>query len=219
MTTDREADANRLAAQSLAQDDPTGWFERLYAEASTGSAVVPWDRGGPNPLLVDWAAERQVVGSCRRALVVGCGPGYDAEYFSTLGFETTAFDISPTAIELVQERFPDSAVEYRSADLLDPPAEWDANFDLVVESFTVQSMPVSVRGTAIEQLRRLVAVGGELLVVAGIRGEGEEVDGPPWPLTETEIRSFARDGLQVQTLEQVEARWRAVFVRGDNTSS
>ena len=39
--SDREADANRLSAQSLAEGDPTGWFEPLYAEAARGAAIVP----------------------------------------------------------------------------------------------------------------------------------------------------------------------------------
>ena len=49
---DPDEHSRRLAAESLADDDPTGWFERLYAQASDGEAVVPWDRGVPNRLLV-----------------------------------------------------------------------------------------------------------------------------------------------------------------------
>ena len=30
--------------------DPTGWFERLYEAAARGERIVPWDRGGPNPV-------------------------------------------------------------------------------------------------------------------------------------------------------------------------
>ncbi|MFG6198790.1 hypothetical protein [Nonomuraea sp. JJY05] len=40
---DPDADATRLAAESLAHGDPTGWFERLYAESASGDAIVPWD--------------------------------------------------------------------------------------------------------------------------------------------------------------------------------
>src|SRR2546423_15065355 len=39
--TDPDEHLYRLAAESLAAGDPTGWFQRLYADA--GSAV-PWDR-------------------------------------------------------------------------------------------------------------------------------------------------------------------------------
>src|SRR5207248_10448619 len=43
-----DADARRFAHESLAVDDPTGWFERLYMAAADGTAVVPWDRGMAN---------------------------------------------------------------------------------------------------------------------------------------------------------------------------
>jgi SAM-dependent methyltransferase len=213
--TDPDADALRLSTD--AQDDPTGWFERLYAEAATGDAIVPWDRDEPNPLLVDWL-ERHQRDSGARAMVVGCGLGRDAEHVASLGFHTTAFDISPTAVHTARERFPESVVDYVVADLLDPPAEWVGGFDLVVESITVQSMPLSVRADAIRNVARLVAPGGELLVISGIRGEGVRVDGPPWPLARSEVESFATNGLRTIAIEQVtrpEAptakRWRAVF--------
>jgi SAM-dependent methyltransferase len=216
VTKDRDADASRLAAEAV--DDPTGWFERLYAEAATGDAVVPWDRDEPNALLVSWLDGR--AGAGRRAMVVGCGFGRDAEHVASLGFRTTAFDISPTAVRLTRERFPDSAVDYAVADLLAPPPEWTGAFDLVVESITVQSMPLSVRADAIRHTGQLVAPGGELLVLSGIREEGARVDGPPWPLTRTEVESFAAGGLRAVSVEQVprpdapNARlWRAVFQR------
>ena len=33
-------------------DDPTGWFEPLYAAAARGEREVPWDRDEPRDLLV-----------------------------------------------------------------------------------------------------------------------------------------------------------------------
>jgi SAM-dependent methyltransferase len=216
VSKDPDADAFRLA--TTAQDDPTGWFERLYAEAATGDAIVPWDRDEPNPLMADWLERHRPEGA--RAMVVGSGLGRDAEHVASLGFHTTAFDVSPTAIRGARERFPDSVVEYVVADLLDPPAGWTGAFDLVVESITVQSMPLSVRADAIRHVARMVAPGGELLVISGIREEGEQVDGPPWPLTRTELESFAIDGLRATHLEQAvrpdapdAKRWRALFRR------
>lgn len=218
MADDRDVDASRLAAESLAQHDPTGWFERLYAEAAAGVAIVPWDRAEPNPLLVDWLDRRGVERERLRAIVVGCGYGRDAEHVAALGFSTTAFDVAETAVRGARDRFPESKVEYVVADLLAPPAAWSGAFDLVVESITVQSMPLSVRAEAIRHVGRLVARGGDLLVISGIREEGEHVDGPPWPLTRTEVESFAVDGLQATCVEQVPRpegsyRWRAVFRR------
>jgi SAM-dependent methyltransferase len=206
----------RLADESIAAGDPTGWFDRLYAEAERGDAVVPWDRGVPHPVLVGWAEDRQVHGRGRPALVVGCGPGTDAEYVAGLGFDTVAFDVSATAISAARQRFPGSPVRYTVADLLDPPAEWSGAFALVVESLTVQSMPVPVHQQAIVHVGRFVAPGGTLLVHAAA-DDGRPPQAPPWPLTRAEVESFAAEGLVPVRIEQVEYqgvyRWRAEFRR------
>ncbi len=200
--------ARRIAAASV---DPTGWFEELYTDAADGTVEVPWDRGTPHPLISSW---RQLDGHGRIALVVGCGLGEDSEYVASRGFTTTAFDISPTAIRTVQERFPDSEVRYLAADLLHPPAGWRHAFDLVVESLTVQSLPRSLREVAISAVGGFVAPGGTLLVVSGALGPDDDPDdGPPWRLTRAELESFARDGLETVRIEEPDARWRAEFRR------
>jgi protein-L-isoaspartate O-methyltransferase len=218
---DPEEQARRLAAESLAVEDATGWFERLYAAADEGEAVVPWDRGAPHPLLVEWAAARGLEGGGRRAVVVGSGPGQDAEYVAGLGFATVAFDIAATAVRSARARFPQSDVEYVTADLLDPPAEWRHAFDLVVESITVQSLPDALRPRAIAAVADMVARGGTLIVISGARdAEDGPVDGPPWPLTRAEVDSFGSTDLQPVRIEDLRdaanptvRRWRAEFRR------
>ncbi|SDU72451.1 class I SAM-dependent methyltransferase [Jiangella alkaliphila] len=210
-TEDPDEAARRLAAVSLAADDPTGWFERLYAAAAEGAAVVPWDRGAPHPLLVDWADGRELGG---KALVAGFGPGFDAEFLAARGMATTAFDISPSAVAAVEARFPGSAVDYRTADLLDPPPQWRHAFDLVVEVMTVQSMPPPFHPPATASVAGFVAPGGTLLVIAVVADTAPE-DGPPWPLTRAEIQAFAQDGLNPVAVERLEQRWwRAEFRHG-----
>jgi SAM-dependent methyltransferase len=208
---DPDEHARRLAAHSIAADNPTGWFERLYTEAEQGTAVVPWDRAAPMQLLVEWA--QGLDGTGRRALVVGCGLGMDAEFVAGLGFDTVAFDISETAVRTARARFPDSTVHYVAANLLDPPADWRAAFDLVVESLTVQSMPASLREAATVHVGRMVAPGGTLLVIANAYDENNRYEGPPWPLTRQQVEAFAADGLRLDKLEQPNGRWRAELSR------
>ena len=197
--------------------DPTAFFEPIYVAAAAGASAVPWDRGGPHPLIEEWA--RDVSGAGRSALVVGAGLGADAELLAERGFDVVAFDVSPTAVATTRERFPGSAVEYRVADLLDPPPEWSHAFDLVVESLTVQSMPVEFHLPAIANVAAMVAPGGLLLVVATARDEADgPVDGPPWPLLRREVQAFATGGLQAGRIEAIRApetppRWRAEFHR------
>jgi SAM-dependent methyltransferase len=208
---DRDEQARRLAAESLAAGDPTGWFERLYA-AGTG---VPWDRGAPHPLIADWVRRRAPDGRGRRAVVVGAGLGEDAELVAARGFDTIAFDVSPSAVRTAHERHPGTAVTYVVADLLAPPADWARAFDLVLESLTVQSLPDDVRPDAMARVSDLVAPGGTLLVVATARdAAGGPVQGPPWPLTGEEIGAFAAGDLRPVVVEQIDGRWRAELRRG-----
>jgi hypothetical protein len=214
---DPDAEARRLAHES---DDPSGWFEQLYVAADAGETEVPWNRDEPNPRLVSWAEERELEGGGRPALVVGSGLGSDAEFLARLGFHTTAFDIAPTAIRLSQERFPDSAVHYLVADLLDPPHEWRGAFDFVLESITVQALPPAFHAETTARVTEFVAPGGLLLVLSAASDDGEEPDGPPWPLTRAEIEAFGTGDLERVRIEELRdpndsfpRRWRAEFRR------
>jgi SAM-dependent methyltransferase len=201
-------------------DDPTGWFERLYVRAEAGEAIVPWAREEPNRLLVEWTRTRGLAGEGRRALVVGTGLGDDAEHVASLGFDTVAFDIAPTAIAVARRRFPVTPVHYLVADLLDPPAAWRHAFHFVLESITVQALPPSLHPSAIAAIADVVAPGGTLLVLSAAREEDEHVDGPPWPLTREEIDAFAAHGLSPVCIEDLRGasdpdvrRWRAEYER------
>jgi len=115
---DWEEEEDRVASKYLAAGDPTGWFEELYAAGKSGRITMPFDRKQPHPLLVEWAEQHRLKGAGKNAIVVGCGLGADAEYIASRAFQTTAFDISESAIQLARERHPQSRVDYLAADLL-----------------------------------------------------------------------------------------------------
>ena len=102
----------RIAAESIAQGDPTGWFDRFYRQAGGDWDQVPWADRRPNPYLVAWLRTFTAAPIRKRCLVVGCGLGDDAEALASAGFDVTAFDISPTAIDAARQRFPRSGVDY-----------------------------------------------------------------------------------------------------------
>lgn len=209
--------ADRLAARALAEGDPTAWFERLYSAAAAGETSMPWE-GGPRPQLVDWLST-QDGGAGRRAVVVGAGLGDNAELLAAADYDTLAFDIAPTAIAEARRRFPLSTVDYQVGDLLDLPPEWLGAFELVVEIYTVQALPEALRATAIDQVTRLVAPGGTLLVVQAAREDEPAPEGPPWPLTRADIDAFAVNGLMVVRHERLTddgvPRWRVELRRAD----
>lgn len=210
--------ARALARESIGEGDAVGWFERLYSEAAKGEAVVPWADLAANPHVVEWL-DREAP-RARRVLDVGAGLGDTAEDLSRRGFDVVAFDVSKTAIAEARRRFPHTRVDYRVADLLSPPADFEAAFDLVVECYTLQVLPAHVRAAAVASLRRTVAPGGTLLVVARGR-EPEEPEGQmPWPLTRAEVEGIAGGDLRLVSFEDFlddedppVRRLRAVFRR------
>ncbi|WP_265442726.1 class I SAM-dependent methyltransferase [Flexivirga meconopsidis] len=218
---DQDEATLRLAHDAVAAGNPTGWFEPLYDAAGRGEAVVPWDRGGPHPMLLDWAQEQRggaPDGTGKSAIVPGVGPGADSELLASYGYATTGFDVSPTAVRTVRAAHPQSPVDYRDADLFELPSEWVGAFDLVAEVMTVQSMPHGdVRARATAAVRSLVAPGGTLLVIGSTLPEGIPLEeGPPWRLTPEEIAAFAADDVVLQRVVHSQdsgVRYRAEFVR------
>jgi SAM-dependent methyltransferase len=195
--------AREIARESFARGDALGWFERLYAEASGDVSHIPWADLDGHPLLVEWLKAEAIAGAGRRALVVGCGLGEDAEVLSRAGFDVTGFDVAPTAIAWCRKRFPRSRVRYETADLFAAPRDWRGAFDFVFEGYTLQALPLDKRADAFACIASFVAPGGELLVVTRARDANEELSQLPWPLSHAELRAFETAGLREQSFEDL----------------
>ena len=220
MTRDWDDLADELGTRAVAEGEPTRWYDELWSAASRGEVPMPWDRTQPHDELAAYVAGRD--GAGRRAVVVGMGYGADAEHLASLGWTTTAFDISPAAVAATRERYPDSAVDYRVADLLGLPPELVGAFDLVVEIYTIQALHGSVRAGAVAGVRSLVAPGGTLFVVQIVREDDEAVAAePPWLLDRAEMQALEGDGLVAESLDrrpnpaqpELRDRWRMVLTR------
>jgi SAM-dependent methyltransferase len=95
--------------------DATHWNER-YAKEQT-----PWDTGHPSTELQRVIAEERIQPG--RVIELGCGTGTNAVWLATHGFEVTAVDISPLAIDRARQRTAAAGVSVRFlvADVLNPP--------------------------------------------------------------------------------------------------
>jgi len=187
--------ATRDLAKAYAnRGDPDGWFEEFYARAGGDIQKVYWADLKPNPLLLGWLETHEYPQGAR-AITIGCGLGDDAEVLARQGFRVTAFDISPSAIDMCRQRYPESSVDYRVADLFDCPTEWRRSFDLVYECNTIQILTGPSRVRCLEAIAELVAPCGEVLVSCRSRRAGEELDAFPLALERDEIDGFRRAGL------------------------
>ena len=194
--------ARKLAREFIERGDALGWFEALYSQAAGDATIIPWADLKVNPNLEGWLRREKIQGKGKKALKVGCGLGDDAERLAVLGFEVTAFDISPTAIKWCQKRFPGTRVKYLVQDLLRVSPEWDGAFDFVLESYTLQVLTGELRKPAIESISRFVAPGGLLLVIARGREPEDPPGDMPWPLVRDELRHFEKEGLKEVSFEE-----------------
>jgi len=174
-------------------DDRLAWFNTVYVQASGDPAAVPWADLAPKRALLDWLARNP--GAGRTAIDIGCGLGDNAEALAAAGYQTTAFDLAPDAIDWARRRFPQSRVDYHAADLFALPGSWHGGFDLVHESYTVQALDGDLRQRSVPAIAALVAPGGRLVFFNRTRAEGTEADGPPWPVMPSEWRRFEDFGL------------------------
>ncbi len=171
-----------------AHNKASAWFDGLYQEHKDTHENIPWARQAVNPLLQSYLDEEDIHKG--KALVIGCGLGDDAMALADAGYEVTAIDVSQTALDLAQVRFPNANIDFKKQDIF----EYDETFDFVFEAFTIQSLPVVFREKMVKAVVSTVAKGGRLLLVAHKREE--MFDGPPWPLTQDEVDLFKAEGLR-----------------------
>ncbi|MCH9814113.1 MAG: class I SAM-dependent methyltransferase [Epsilonproteobacteria bacterium] len=166
----------------------TAWFEALYQKAEEDHTQIPWAKLEANPFLVEFLESQ--INFKGKALVIGCGLGDDAKVIADAGFETTAIDISQSAIKWAKKRFCDDTIDFQVQDVLALPESFLGHFDFVFEALTIQSLPIAYRPRMIEAVASTVALKGRLLVVAHGKNKGEKFEGPPWPLLVNELGLF-----------------------------
>src|SRR5689334_19133078 len=95
--------------------DVAHWDEQYQA------GTPPWDSGRVSPELVRVVAEERIA-ACP-AIELGCGTGTNAVWLAQQGFQVTAIDLSPLAIQRANERAAAAAVKVRfvAGDVLAPP--------------------------------------------------------------------------------------------------
>ena len=202
--------------QQFEEGDYTGWFETFYAGAQQNTDVIPWIHATTHPLLMSWLEQNDLQGAGKRAIVLGSGLGDDAEKLVELGFQVTAFDISPSAIAWTKQRFPNTVVDYHEADLFNLPTEWQGQFDFVLEIFTVQALPLAIRDDALKAIPPLLKNDGQLLFVCLGREHHDIPQHVPWAISKQELKLLELEGLRIEREEDfvwngISRRFRVLY--------
>lgn len=191
-----------IAREHYRRRDYVGLFETFYANVEGDPSRVPWADLRPHDAMLRWLDGQPAVTPGQRAAVVGCGLGDDAIALAERGYNTLGFDIAPTAIDWACQRFTHERLRFEVADLFALHSAWLGGFDLVVEIYTFQSLPLAVRPAAMDHAASLVAPGGRLLVICRGRGEDEPATKLPFPLLRSELGRFVEAGLVESRFEQ-----------------
>jgi SAM-dependent methyltransferase len=161
--------------------DLTRWEER-YATGDT-----PWETGQRSSELERVLTEA-AIRPCR-ALEPGCGTGVNAVWLARQGFDVTAFDLSPRAVESARRRADEAGVRvnFLAADALSPPPELAGPFDFFFDRGCYHVVRREDVTAYLNTLRRLTRPGTLGLVLTGNAREPHE-PGPP-VVSEEQIRA------------------------------
>jgi len=169
---------------------PAFWAGR-YKAGETG-----WDHGEASPGLVDFLNTQ--VGAQHAApvrpgtiLVPGCGRGHDARTLAKAGFDVTAIDVVPQAIDDARRLTASDAgarravfLRYEQADFFNLPTALRGPYDWLFEHTFFCAIDPALRDRYMEIVKGLIKPGGRLL---GIFYNIQPDTGPPFGTTREEL--------------------------------
>ncbi|MGI5452513.1 class I SAM-dependent methyltransferase [Streptomyces sp. CA-249302] len=140
-------------------DGGASWWDGFYADPDR---PVPFFVAKPDENLVSYV-DRGLPAAPGRVLDLGCGPGRNALYLASLGFEVDGVDLSPVAIARARERAHEAGVEARfltgdAFALLG--TELHGPYDLVYDSGCFHHLPPHRRVSYLALLDQLLAPDG-----------------------------------------------------------
>lgn len=211
-------------------------FQDQPAEAQTGrwdamwqQNVTPWDRSLPNPALIDALDEkRDIIGAStetsdlvqrKKALVPGCGRGYDVLLLASYGYDAYGADVSQTAIDacnkLNQDQAEDTAkypikdaaigrgsrnfllADFFNDDLTSHTG--GSKFDVIYDYTFLCAIPPQLRPKWAARMSSLLAPGGSLICLEFPLAKSPALGGPPHGLSsDLYVQLFKRPGEDVK---------------------
>jgi len=156
-------------------------WEVLYQTGETG-----WDRGQVSPALETWI-QQGVIQHGSNILIPGCGRGYEVVALAKLGFDVTAIDLAPSAIEALNQKLTDEGVSATTicADIF--THQFDRQFDVVYEQTCLCAIEPKQRADYERCIERWLKAGGKLLFSMMQTGE---TGGPPYHCELSEMRTL-----------------------------
>lgn len=173
--------------------EPIDWNDR-YRDGN-----LPWDTGRPSSELQQVLSENGIR-PCR-VLEIGCGTGTNSVWMAQQGFEVTAIDLAPLAVEQAEERARAAGVtaHFAVADVLHLP-ELDGPFEFFFDRGCYHAVRREASDQYAPAVARQLAAGARGLILAGNAREPHD-PGPP-VVTEDEMRNELGRAFQILDLRE-----------------
>ncbi|CAK4204525.1 unnamed protein product [Aphanomyces euteiches] len=182
---------------------PRHFFDKVGRdwEAAWKQQVTPWELQSVNPSFAE-ALERLPKELHGRALVPGCGSGFDLFHLHAQGWDVTGIDISATAIEIARANLQETPVNLHQGDFLKfNPSE---PFDLIYDYLFFAAIDPSMRDDFATQFHALLRPKSGRLVtllfpLAPPNAPAYSV-GPPYPMSLDDYRQhFEAAGFHLES--------------------
>ena len=173
--------------------DVPDWEEHYRA------GTAPWDTGRPDREMIR-VVESRPIPPCR-TIELGCGTGTNALWLAQHGFDVTAIDLVPLAIERAEARAAaaDATIRFVAADLLKLP-DLGPSFDFLLDRGCYHAVRRENAAGYVATIDRLLRPGAMGLVLAGNAKEPHQ-PGPP-VVDEQQIRGELGSRFEIVALEE-----------------
>ena len=157
---------------SAARETDVEFWDSRYREGQT-----PWDFRGVPVALTRWIAASTAAGG--NVLIPGCGFGYEVRALAEAGWQVTAIDYAPAAVDQARRALGALADKIVLGDFFTHDFG-DAQFDVVYERTFLCALPPALWPAYARRVAELLVERGRLV---GTFFYGSNDDPPPHPLT------------------------------------
>ena len=175
-------------------EDKAQFWEDIYLNQDTG-----WDLEGVTPVFEYIAEDIKPGNLC----IIGCGRGYDAVMFSKKGFNVTAVDFAPSAINALSQLAAEELVNINTLqkDIFSLTPDYLGSFNYIIEQTCFCAIHPTRREEYQTLVRSLLIPGGELIGLWFPLDKKLDKGGPPYGTNVDEVKSIFDIGWKIKKEE------------------
>ena len=159
-----------------------------------GKNKLPWIVNEVQPSLIEFVSKVKP----KKVLEIGCGDGLSTNWLQLNGFDITAIDVSPTAIQMAKTKYP-SVRNFLIADIF--LFESVYHYDFIFDRGCIQCFDLVNIDKCSFKISQLLQQNGYWLSIIG--KQDNKIEGPPKHKLST-ISSVIENYFDIQSVESVD---------------